>query len=125
MQDALISIEDQRFFSHWGIDIRRIFGAIINNIRIVSLTAQGASTITQQLARNVFVEEVGNQRSSATLEAIIATYSRKIREQITAVYIERLYTKQEILTMYLNKVYFGHGAHGLKAAARYFILTKT
>jgi len=120
MQDALISIEDQRFFSHWGIDIRRIFGAIIANIRIVSLTAQGASTITQQLARNVFVEEVGNQRSSATLEAVIATYSRKIREQITAVYIERLYTKQEILTMYLNKVYFGHGAHGLKAAARYY-----
>lgn len=118
--DALISIEDQRFFSHWGIDIRRIFGAVLANIRSVSLTAQGASTITQQLARNVFVEEVGNQRSSATVDAVIATYARKIREQITAVYIERLYTKQEILTMYLNKVYFGHGAHGLKAAAHYY-----
>ncbi len=118
--DALISIEDQRFFSHWGIDIRRIFGAVIANIRSVSLTAQGASTITQQLARNVFVEEVGNQRSSASVDAVIATYARKIREQITAVYIERLYTKQEILTMYLNKVYFGHGAHGLKAAAHYY-----
>ncbi len=120
MQDALTSIEDQRFFSHWGIDIRRIFGAIVANIRSVSLTAQGASTITQQLARNVFVEEVGNQRSSASFDAVVATYARKIREQITAVYIERLYTKQEILTMYLNKVYFGHGAHGLKAAARYY-----
>lgn len=119
MQDALISIEDQRFFSHWGIDIRRIFGAIFANIRSMSLTAQGASTITQQLARNLF-KEVGNQRSSATIEAVVASYSRKVREQITAVYIERLYTKQEILTMYLNKVYFGHGAHGLKSAARYY-----
>ena len=119
MQDALISIEDQRFFSHWGIDIRRIFGAVFANVRSMSLTAQGASTITQQLARNLF-KEVGNQRSSASLEAVAATYARKIREQITAVYIERLYTKQEILTMYLNKVYFGHGAYGIKAAARYY-----
>ncbi|MEE3234176.1 MAG: PBP1A family penicillin-binding protein [Candidatus Latescibacterota bacterium] len=120
MQDALLSIEDQRYFSHWGIDIRRILGAIIANIQSFSPTAQGASTITQQLARNVFVEEVGNQRSSASWRAIASTYARKIREQITSIYIERLYTKQEILTMYLNKVYFGHGAHGLKAAAGYF-----
>ena len=120
MQDALISIEDQRFFSHWGIDIRRILGALIVNIQSLSPTAQGASTITQQLARNVFVEEVGNQRSSASWRALASTYARKIREQITSIYIERLYTKQEILTMYLNKVYFGHGAHGLKAAAGYY-----
>ena len=120
MQDALLSIEDQRYFSHWGIDIRRVLGAIIANIQSFSPTAQGASTITQQLARNVFVEEVGNQRSSASWRAIASTYARKIREQITSIYIERLYTKQEILTMYLNKVYFGHGAHGLKAAAGYF-----
>ena len=120
MEDALISIEDQRYFSHWGIDIRRILGALVVNIQSMSPTAQGASTITQQLARNVFVEEVGNQRSSASWQALASTYARKIREQITSIYIERLYTKQEILTMYLNKVYFGHGAHGLKAAAEYF-----
>ncbi len=120
MRDAIISIEDQRYFSHWGIDIRRILGAVVANIQSMSPTAQGASTITQQLARNVFVEEVGNQRSSDSWEAIASTYARKIREQITSIYIERLYTKQEILTMYLNKVYFGHGAHGLKAAADYF-----
>lgn len=120
MRDAIISIEDQRYFSHWGIDILRILGAIVANIQSMSPTAQGASTITQQLARNVFVEEVGNQRSSGSWEAITSTYARKIREQITSIYIERLYTKQEILTMYLNKVYFGHGAHGLKAAADYF-----
>ncbi len=120
MRDAIISIEDQRYFSHWGIDIRRILGAVVANIQSMSPTGQGASTITQQLARNVFVEEVGNQRSSDSWEAIASTYARKIREQITSIYIERLYTKQEILTMYLNKVYFGHGAHGLKAAADYF-----
>ena len=120
MRDAIISIEDQRYFSHWGIDIRRILGAIVANIQSMSPTAQGASTITQQLARNVFVEEVGNQRSSDSWKAIASTYARKIREQITSIYIERLYTKEEILTMYLNKVYFGHGAHGLKAAADYF-----
>ena len=119
MQAALTSIEDQRFFSHWGIDIRRIFGSVLANVKSMSIVGQGASTITQQLARNLFTE-VGKKRSSKSFEDIRASYARKIREQITAVYIERLYTKREILTMYLNKVYFGHGAHGLKAAARLY-----
>ena len=119
MQAALTSIEDQRFFSHWGIDIRRIFGSVLANVKSMSIVGQGASTITQQLARNIFAE-VGKKRSSKSLKDIRASYARKIREQITAVYIERLYTKREILTMYLNKVYFGHGAHGLKAAARLY-----
>lgn len=119
MQVALTSIEDQRFFSHWGIDIRRIFGSVLANLKSLSIIGQGASTLTQQLARNIFTE-VGQQRSSESLEAVLATFARKIREQITAVYIERLYTKREILTMYLNKVYFGHGAHGLKSAARFY-----
>ena len=119
IQIALISIEDQRFFSHWGIDIRRIFGSLLSNLKSMRIVGQGASTITQQLARNIF-SEVGKQRSSASFEAVIATYARKVREQITAVYIERLYTKREILTMYLNKVYFGHGSYGLKSAARFY-----
>lgn len=119
IQNALISIEDQRFFSHWGIDIRRIFGSLLANLKSMRIIGQGASTITQQLARNIFTE-VGKQRSSASFEAVIATFARKIREQITAVYIERLYTKREILTMYLNKVYFGHGSYGLKSAARFY-----
>ena len=119
MPAALTSIEDQRFFSHWGIDIRRIFGSVLANVKSMSIVGQGASTITQQLARNIFTE-VGKKRSSKSFEDIRASYARKIREQITAVYIERLYTKREILTMYLNKVYFGHGAHGLKAAARLY-----
>ena len=119
MKSALISIEDRRFFTHWGIDIRRIFGAILGNVKSLSPTAQGASTLTQQLARNLF-DKVGRQRSDASLEDVMATYGRKIREQITAVNIERLYTKQEILTMYLNTVFFGYDRYGLKSAARYY-----
>ena len=119
MIDALIATEDQRFFSHWGIDLRRIFGAVFANVKSLNLTAQGASTLTQQLARNVFVQ-VGRVRGSESLDEVRATYARKIREQIMAVNIERLYTKKEILTMYLNTVYLGHGRYGLKSAARYY-----
>ena len=119
MTDALIATEDQRFFFHWGIDLRRIFGAIFANVKSMSLTAQGASTLTQQLARNVFAQ-VGRERGSGSLEEVRATYARKVREQIMAVNIERLYTKREILTMYLNTVYLGHGRYGLKSAARFY-----
>ena len=119
MRSALIATEDQRFFSHWGIDIRRIFGATLANVKSLNMTAQGASTITQQLARNLFTK-VGRQRGNESLDEVRATYARKMREQITAVNIERRYTKREILTMYLNTVYFGHGCYGLKSAARYY-----
>lgn len=119
MREALISIEDQRFYSHWGIDVRRIIGSMLANLRSMSIVGQGASTLTQQLARNTFAE-VGQQRSSASMEAVVRTYARKIREQITAVQIERLYTKHEILTMYLNTVFFGHNCFGLKSAARFY-----
>ncbi len=119
MKDALISIEDRRFYDHWGIDLRRIFGSVWANVLSASLTAQGASTLTQQLARNLFVK-VGRYRSTATVGDVKATFARKIREQITAVNIERLYTKQEILTMYLNTVSFGHNRFGLKSAAGFY-----
>jgi penicillin-binding protein 1A len=119
MKDALISVEDRRFFSHWGIDLRRIFGAIRANLLSLDPTAEGASTLTQQLARNLY-QKVGRQRSSASFEGLLETYARKLREQITAVHIERLYTKREILVMYLNTVFFGHDAHGLKSAARLY-----
>jgi len=117
MKDALTSIEDRRFFTHWGVDLRRILGAMLANVRALNMTAQGASTLTQQLARNLYTK-VGTQRGSASLEEIAASYARKVREQITAVHIERLYTKREILTMYLNTVFFGHDLYGLKLAAR-------
>ena len=119
MRAALLSAEDRRFFSHWGIDIYRIPGSLLANLKDRRLVGQGASTLTQQLARNSFAE-VGKQRSSASFADVVATYARKIREQITAVLIERLYTKPEIMTMYLNTVYFGHGAYGIKSAARLY-----
>ena len=119
MQAALLASEDQRFFSHWGIDIYRIPGALLANLKDWRLIGQGASTLTQQLARKSFTE-VGTQRSSASFAEKAATFARKIREQITAVLIERLYTKPEIMTMYLNTVYFGHGAYGIKSAARLY-----
>lgn len=120
MRHAVVAVEDRRFFSHWGIDIRRIFGAVRANILSLDPTAEGASTLTQQLARNLYQQKVGSQRSSASFEGVLASYARKVREQITAVHIERLYTKREILTMYLNTVFFGHGAFGLKSAARLY-----
>lgn len=119
MEEALIAIEDRRFYSHWGIDLRRVFGAVYANVVSLDPTAEGASTLTQQLARNLY-RQVGRQSGSGTFDEVLATYARKIREQITAVHVERLYTKREILTMYLNTVFFGHDAHGLKSAARLY-----
>lgn len=119
MREALVSVEDRRFFSHWGIDLRRIVGAVLENVKRRDPTAQGASTLTQQLARNLY-RKVGTQRSSDSFGDLLATYARKIREQITAVHVERLYTKREILVMYLNTVFFGYDAYGLKAAARLY-----
>ena len=119
MKAALLAAEDRRFFSHWGIDIYRIPGSLLANLKDRTLIGQGASTLTQQLARKSFTE-VGTQRSSASFAELVATFSRKIREQITAVLIERLYTKPEIMTMYLNTVFFGHDAYGVKSAARLY-----
>jgi penicillin-binding protein 1A len=104
--DALISTEDKKFYSHWGIDPTRIL--IWTLVDLVHLRfVGGASTITQQLARNLYL----NQETTLT---------RKLREAITAVQIERTYTKQEILAMYLNDVYFGRGAYGIESAAQLY-----
>ena len=104
--DALISTEDKKFYSHWGIDPIRILSAMA--IDIIHLRPkEGASTITQQLARNLYLSQE-------------VTLTRKVREAITAVQIERTYTKQEILAMYLNDVYFGRGAYGIESAAQLY-----
>lgn len=104
--DALISTEDKKFYSHWGIDPIRIMSALF--VDLIHLRAkEGASTVTQQLARNLYL----NQETTLT---------RKIREAITAVQIERTYTKHEILAMYLNDVYFGRGAYGIESAAQLY-----
>ena len=101
---AVISVEDQRFFDHSGIDAVRIGGALLKNLQS-GRRSEGGSTITQQLARLMFLNRG-------------KTYRRKLKEMIVAAYLENLYSKQEILEMYLNKVYFGDGLHGVEAAAR-------
>ncbi len=106
MTDAIVAIEDRKFYSHWGVDIFGITRAAITNVRKGRI-AQGGSTITQQLARNLF-------------EMYENTLSRKIKEALLAIRIERAYSKDEILEMYLNQIYFGAGAHGVEAAARVF-----
>lgn len=103
--NALVATEDRKFFKHWGVDIQRIIQAFIKNVISLNLKKEGASTITQQLARNLYLN---------TKET---TLSRKLREAMTAVQIEKTYTKEEILTYYFNTVYFGKGAYGIEAAA--------
>jgi 1A family penicillin-binding protein len=103
---AVLSVEDQRFYDHAGVDVVRIAGAMVVNLRKGRL-AQGGSTITQQLARQSFLTAERTPR-------------RKIKEALLAALIERTYDKKEILQLYLNKVYFGDGFYGVEAAARGF-----
>jgi len=102
--NAFIATEDQDFYKHHGINLKGIARAIITNISSGDLTGQGASTITQQLARNAFL-------------SFDKRWERKIKEIIIAFKLESTYTKDEILTMYLNKINFGAGAYGVQAAA--------
>jgi penicillin-binding protein 1A len=104
LKNAILAIEDQRFYEHNGFDAVRIGSAMLANIRRGRL-AQGGSTITQQLARQSFLTPD-------------KTYRRKVQELILAGRIERLYSKDQILEMYLNKVYFGDGLYGVEAASR-------
>jgi penicillin-binding protein 1A len=103
MRDAMVATEDERFYSHSGVDIRGIARAAIADVTHKQIE-QGASTITQQLARNLFL--TSDQ-----------TMTRKIQEALLAIEIERYYTKDEILERYLNLVYFGAGAYGVQAAS--------
>ena len=101
--DALLAIEDYRYRDHIGIDPYRIAGAVFKNI--TSGTTEGASTITQQLAKNLFLYKD-------------QTYTRKVNEWAVALQIERLYTKDQILEMYMNYVFLGAGAYGFEAGSR-------
>jgi len=105
-QQAIVSIEDERFYKHHGIDVQSIFRAVIHDLKAFS-KVQGASTLTQQLAKNVFLT---NDK----------TFMRKTKEVIIAINLERKYTKDQILEMYLNQVYFGHGVYGIGGAAKYY-----
>ena len=108
LRNALFSMEDRDFYSHSGISIKGTIRAIIVDVLTLS-TRQGASTITQQLARNMY-NSIGFKK----------TITRKVKELITAIKIEQTYTKSEILELYLNSIYFGHGNYGVQSAAIYY-----
>lgn len=106
MKNAIFAIEDSRFYRHHGIDLIGIFRAFVADVRHQK-TKQGASTITQQLARNIFL----------TPEV---SFQRKIKEIILALKIEKQFSKNEILEFYLNQIYFGAGAYGINSAANIY-----
>jgi 1A family penicillin-binding protein len=101
--DAILAVEDQRFYDHGGVDIVRVLGAAVSNVR-AGRAAQGGSTLTQQLARQSFLTPD-------------KTYRRKLKEVLVAARLEKQYSKDEILNLYLNKVYFGDGLYGVEAAS--------
>ena len=104
VQNAFIAIEDERFYDHIGVDPIAIARAFMINLRQRHWTEQGGSTITQQLTKNAFLTPV-------------KTYERKVQEAYLAIQMERSFSKGEILEMYLNQIYFAHGAYGIEAAA--------
>ena len=106
VKDAITSVEDQNFFTHWGIDFYGIARAGLKDV-MAGRVVEGGSTLTQQLSKNLFL----------TPER---TFRRKIQEAMLSIQIERLYTKQQILTMYVNLHFMGHGQYGFAAAAEYY-----
>lgn len=101
--NMLVATEDREFFNHWGINLRRVAIVAVTNLMRMELAA-GASTVTQQLARMLFL----SQRQ---------TFERKLKEALTAIKLERTYSKEEIIEMYFNQYYFSRGAYGIAAAA--------
>jgi len=107
---AFLAIEDQRFYGHRGVDWRRVLGAAVANVRRTSY-GEGFSTITMQLARNVFPERIDPRERSL---------GRKLLEMRVAYAIEDRFSKDDILELYLSHIYFGNGARGIDAAARHY-----
>lgn len=103
---ALVATEDRSFYDHWGVHLMRIMKAAVKNV-FAFRAKEGASTITQQLARNLYFTQA-------------QTMARKVREAWTALQIERTYTKNEILEMYANTVYYGRGAYGIRVASQVY-----
>ncbi|UCZ54333.1 PBP1A family penicillin-binding protein [Bacillus shivajii] len=103
---AFLSVEDHRFYDHQGVDFRAIGRALYRDI-IARSKVEGGSTITQQLAKNTFLSHE-------------KTWLRKTKEVLIAINLEREYSKDDILEMYLNRIYFGHGAHGIQAASQLY-----
>jgi penicillin-binding protein 1A len=110
LPETFVAVEDQRFHRHRGVDYRRVVGALLADIR-ARAAVQGSSTITMQLARNLFPERLPGQRK---------TIRRKLLEVRVARDIERRFSKDEILELYLNHIYFGGGTYGIEAAAQHY-----
>jgi penicillin-binding protein 1A len=106
LRQAVLSIEDKKFESHWGINMIRVMEAVWHDLRSHG-RAQGASTLTMQLARNLFLS---SERTAA----------RKLQEAYLAIQIERAFTKQQIFTLYGNQIYLGHGMYGFEAGAEFY-----
>jgi penicillin-binding protein 1A len=106
LQNAVLSAEDFGFFKHWGVSTKGVLRAALSNL-IKGHVSQGGSTITQQLAKTIFL----------TPER---TFSRKIKEMLLTIQLERNYSKEEILELYLNQIYFGNGAYGVESAAKIY-----
>ena len=110
LKHAVIAIEDRRFYKHHGIDVRRIFGAAINNVIGRSDGMQGGSTLTQQLVKLSVFSTAQSDR----------TFKRKAQEAWLALNVERHFSKNQILKYYINKVYMGNGVYGMRTAAQYY-----
>lgn len=106
LRQAVISIEDKNFESHWGVNFFRVLGAAYHDLTSKG-RAQGASTLTMQLARNLFLS---NER----------TFGRKLQEVLLSIQIEHTFTKQQIFTLYANQIYLGHGVYGFEAGSEYY-----
>ena len=115
MKDALVAIEDSRFGEHNGVDVQGTLRALATNLAAGSVQ-EGGSTLTQQLVKQTLAQtaDTSEERQAATEESV----GRKLREARMALALEEEYSKDEILTRYLNLVYFGQGAYGVQAAAR-------
>ncbi len=112
LPEALLSTDDKQFYHHWGVDLARVFKAMVKNVLAFNLDREGASTITQQLSRNLY-----NLKSRGD-RGFFNKVTRKFREFITSIQLERNFTKKEILELYLNQAPFGKGAYGIEAAAQ-------
>jgi penicillin-binding protein 1A len=110
LRDAVISIEDKDFERHWGIDLWRVMGAAYRDLSSGS-RAQGASTLTMQLSRNLFLNPDRK-------------FGRKVQEVMMAIQIERRFTKEQIFTLYANQIFLGHGVYGFEAGSEYYFSKK-
>ncbi|AIU81153.1 MULTISPECIES: transglycosylase domain-containing protein [Bacillus] len=106
VRDAFIAVEDKRFYEHHGIDVKSVGRAVFRDV-LAGGKVEGGSTITQQLAKNIFLTHD-------------KTFLRKTKEVIIAINLERDYSKDKLLEMYLNQLYFGHGVYGIQAASHYY-----